>query len=224
MGATYHPGKVTGSAEDVHLLGVLIGPSRRPSWRDANPPAADFYAAKGAAQALLDGLGVSWSLTAEQSTASLHPSRSATLTVAGERVGYIGEVHPQVAAEWDLDSETVAVFAINLDKLPLPEVHQYEDLTAFPEVREDLAVVLDAAVPAGDLVAAITTAGRPLVRSAEVFDVYRDPERLGEDKVSLAVRLSFRAPDRTLTDAEVAAKRTKIIAAIEAQLGGTIRG
>ncbi len=224
MGPTYHPGEVTGAAEDVHLLGVLIGPARRPSWRDANPPGADFFAAKGAAQALLDGLGVTWSLRPEQSMASLHPSRSATLTVAGERVGYIGEVHPQVAAEWDLGPETVAVFAVNLDRLPLPEVHQYDDLTAFPEVREDLAVVLDATVPAGDLVAAIITAGSPLVRSAEVFDVYRDPERLGEDKVSLAVRLSFRAGDRTLTDEEVAAKRTKIIAAIGTQLGGTIRG
>ncbi len=224
MGPIYTPGEVTGAAEDTHVLGVLIGAVRRPSWRDAHPPGADFFAAKGAAQGLLDGLGVAWSLTPQQTLPSLHPSRSATLTVEGTRIGFVGEVHPQVAAQWAFDSETVAVFAVNLDKLPLPAVARYADLTTFPEVREDLAVVLDATVPAADLVAAITAAGRPLLASAEVFDVYRDPERLGEGKVSLAVRLSYRAADRTLTDVEVAAKRSKIIAAIDAQLGGVIRG
>ncbi len=224
MGPTYHPGEVTGVAEDVHLLGVITGPVRRPSWRDPSPPLADFFAAKGAAQVLLAGLGIDWSLTPEQSLASLHPSASATLTAEGERVGFVGEVHPQVAAEWDFDSDTVAVFAVNLDKLPLPGVPQYTELTPFPEVREDLAVVVADAVAAADLVATITAAGSPLVKRAEVFDVYRDAERLGEGRVSLAVRLVFGAPDRTLTDEEVAAKRKKIIAAVQQQLGGVIRG
>jgi phenylalanyl-tRNA synthetase beta chain len=223
MGPVYRPGEVTGAAEHVHLLGVLIGPVRTATWRDANPPAADFFAAKGAAQVLLDGLGTDWTLTPEQTIASLHPSRSATLMVDGQRIGSIGEVHPQVAAEWDFE-DSVAVFAVDLDRLAVPETHQYTDLTSFPEAREDLAIVVGDDVAAADLVATIIAAGSPLVQQAEVFDVYRDAERLGEGKVSLAVRLAFRAPDRTLTDDEVAAKRRKIIAAIEEQLGGAIRG
>jgi phenylalanyl-tRNA synthetase beta chain len=224
MGPTYRLEQIGPRAEDVHLLGVLIGPVRPATWRDPNPPAADFFAAKGAAQALLDGLGISWELVPGAPMASLHPGRSASLHVAGERVGFVGEVHPLVAGEWDLEAETVAVFAVNLDALPVPETRRYVDLTTFPEVREDLAVVLSDTVAAADLTRVITAAGSPLVRTAEVFDVYRDAERLGADKVSLAVRLSFRAADRTLTDAEVAAKRTRIIAAVESQLGGTVRG
>jgi phenylalanyl-tRNA synthetase beta chain len=223
MGPTYHPGAVTGVAEDVHLLGGLVGPVRGASWREPNPPRADFYSAKAVTQALLEGLGTDWSLVAGPTLASLHPGRSAGVTVAGERVGFIGEVHPAVAAQWDI-SETVAVFAINLDRLPVPQVHQYADLTSFPEVREDLAVVVGDDVAAADLLSTITAAGSPLVKRAEIFDVYRDPTRLGEGKVSLAVRLSFRAADRTLTDGDVAAKRAKIIAAVAQQLGGTIRG
>jgi phenylalanyl-tRNA synthetase beta chain len=223
MGAVYEPEAIRGTAEDVHLLGVLIGAARPASWREPNPPGVDFFAAKGAARVLLDGLGAEWQLTPGQAMASLHPSRSAALSVAGGRVGFIGELHPLVAAEWDFE-ETVAVFALNLDKLPIPATHQAVDVTSFPEVREDLAVVLGDGVAAADLIATVTGAGSPLVRRAEVFDVYRDVDRLGEGKVSLAVRLSFRAPDRTLTDEEVAAKRRKIISAIESQLGGTIRG
>jgi phenylalanyl-tRNA synthetase beta chain len=222
MGPTYAPGEVTGAAEAVHLLGVLIGPVRRPNWRDPNPPGADFFAAKGAAQALLAGLGVDAELEAGDVLASLHPSRAAALSVGGERVGFVGEVHPRVAAEWDLE-ETVASFAINLDKLPLGEVRQYRDLTSFPTISEDLAVVVSDDVSAANLIRVIEAAAKPLLQRAEVFDVYRDSERLGKGKVSLAVRLAFGAADRTLTDGEVAAKRTKIVAAIEQQLGGAIR-
>ena len=224
MGPVYRPDAIDGRAEDVHLLGVLTGPVRLASWRDQHPPTADIFAAKGAVQGLLDGLGIDFELLPGQPLASLHPGRGAVLSAAGERVGFIGELHPAVAAEWDLDADAVAVFAVNLDRLPLPATRRYHDLTSFPEVREDLAVVLDDSVSAATLCALITRVGRPLVQSAEVFDVYRDAERLGADKVSLAVRLSFRATDRTLTDTEVAAQRSKIIAAIETELGGAIRG
>jgi phenylalanyl-tRNA synthetase beta chain len=223
LGAVYSPEQISGTAEDVHLLGLLTGPVRAPSWRDPNPAGADFYAAKGAAQALLDGLGVSADLVAGAANASLHPARSATLQVAGTRVGFIGEVHPRVAGQWGLDSGPVAVFAVNLDKLPLPAPARYRDLTSFPALNEDLAVVLSDAVTAAQLLAVIETAGAPLLAQASVFDVYRDAERLGPDTVSLAVRMAFRAADRTLTDAEVAAQRTKIVAAIESELGGSIR-
>ncbi|HET9074134.1 MAG TPA: phenylalanine--tRNA ligase subunit beta [Solirubrobacteraceae bacterium] len=224
MGPTYHPGEVTGAPDETHLLAVLIGPLRRASWREPAPPSADVFAAKGVAQALLDGLGVDWSLTPGASFASLHPSRAATLAVQEAPVGFIGEVHPGVASDWGFHSETVAVLAVNLDRLVLPEVPRHRDLTSFPEVREDLAVVLDDHVAGAELITTMLEAGAPLLQDAEVFDVYRDPVRLGEGKVSLAVRMSFRAADRTLTDEEVAARRRRIIAAVQQRLGGTIRG
>src|SRR5450755_2608436 len=99
----------------------------------------------------------------------------------------------------------------------------YEDLTSFPEVREDLAVVVEDSVSAAELLALVRRSGAPLLAAADVFDVYRDPERLGTGNVSLALRLSFRAPDRTLTDEDVAAARSAISDAIGDELGGRIR-
>jgi phenylalanyl-tRNA synthetase beta chain len=90
-------------------------------------------------------------------------------------------------------------------------------------VREDLAVIVPDAVLAAEVIAVVRRAGGPLLASAEVFDVYRDAERVGAGKVSLALRLSFRGADRTLTDAEVAERRAKVAQALERELGGTIR-
>jgi phenylalanyl-tRNA synthetase beta chain len=137
-------------------------------------------------------------------------------------VGWLGEIHPLVAAEWELQ-DTVAAFELELDALPAPRTHMYEDLTSLPEVREDLAVLMPDSIPAARLLASVTAAGRPLLAGAEVFDVYRDPERLGHGNVSLALRLSFRAPDRTLRDEEVAAQRQSIVLALERELGGRVR-
>ena len=96
-------------------------------------------------------------------------------------------------------------------------------MSGFPDVREDIAVVVPEHVTAAQLLALVRHAGGRLLAGAEVFDVYRDPERLGEGNVSLAVRLTYRAADRTLTDEEVAERREAIAEAVADQLGGRIR-
>jgi phenylalanyl-tRNA synthetase beta chain len=96
-------------------------------------------------------------------------------------------------------------------------------VTSFPELREDLAVVVPDTVSAAQVLDVVRRAGAPLLGGADVFDVYRNPERLGEGKVSLALRLSFRAGDRTLTDSQVATQRERITAALANELGGQIR-
>jgi phenylalanyl-tRNA synthetase beta chain len=209
--------------EPHHLAAVLIGPVRPASWREPSPPPADFFAAKGALQTLLDGIGVDWTLSAADAAPYLHPARGATVTVEGSEIGWLGEVHPTVASQWGFDGGPVAAFEIDLDALPIPETAKYAEVGTFPDAREDLAVVVDEAVSAAQVIATITEAGGPLLASAEVFDVYRDAIRLGEGKVSLAVRLTYRAPDRTLTDEEVASKRQRIVNALEKQLGGKLR-
>jgi phenylalanyl-tRNA synthetase beta chain len=99
----------------------------------------------------------------------------------------------------------------------------YEDVTSFPEVREDLAVIVADSVSAASVVAVVRQAGAPLLRDAGVFDVYRDADRLGEGNVSLALSLVYRAADRTLTDEEVAAQRQAIVKALADELGGRVR-
>jgi phenylalanyl-tRNA synthetase beta chain len=222
-GAIYLP-RGGGSLPDepYHLGALLAGPVRRETWRDPDPGPADFFAVKGALQGLLDKLRVPWSVE-PGGQPFLHPGRAARIRARDVDIGWIGEIHPLVAAEWDLD-QTVAAFELDLDALGEPTAPIYEDVTSFPAVREDLAVVVPEGVASRRLVEVVLRAGAPLLKQAEVFDVYRDPERIGTGKVSLAIRLTYRAPDRTLTDQEVAERRGAIVEAIEQQLDGSIRG
>jgi phenylalanyl-tRNA synthetase beta chain len=207
--------------EPYHLAALLTGGVRPRTWRDPDPRAADFFAAKGVLTGLFDALHIRWSVERTEEP-FLHPGRAAAVLIEGQPAGWLGEIHPLVAAEWDIE-DPVAGFELDLDLLPDPPTIVYEDLMTFPEVREDLAVVVPERVTAAEVVEVIRTAGVPLLQSAEVFDVYRDAARLGEGNVSLALRLTYRAPDRTLTDEEVAGRRAAISQALADELGGRIR-
>ncbi|HEY5188776.1 MAG TPA: phenylalanine--tRNA ligase subunit beta [Solirubrobacteraceae bacterium] len=228
-GAVYLPDPDLAHARphEPHHVGVLLaGPVRPVTWREPAPGAVDFFAAKGVLAGLLDALRIDWRLQADADAEPfLHPGRAARILIGDEACGWIGEIHPQVAAGWDR-SDPITGFEIDLDACA-ERVHgwagQFSDVTSYPEVREDLAVIVADTVSAAEVVAVVTKAGGALLRDASVFDVYRDAERLGEGNVSLALRLSFRAGDRTLTDEETAAKRAKIAAALAEQLGGRVR-
>jgi phenylalanyl-tRNA synthetase beta chain len=207
--------------EPHHVAALLTGTTRPATWREPAPPQADFFAAKGVLSGLLELLHISWSV-ARSSEPFLHPGRSATVLIDERAAGWVGEVHPLVVAEWEL-SGTVAAFELNLDAVPEPTTITYHDVTSFPEVREDLAVIVSDEVSAAQVIEVVMATGAPLVHSAEVFDVYRDPKRIGEGNVSLALHVSYRAPDRTLTDEEVAGKRQAISDALTQQLGGRVR-
>jgi phenylalanyl-tRNA synthetase beta chain len=210
-------------AEPHHVAALLSGPARQPTWRDPEPPPADYFAIKGVLGALLDTLRVPFEVE-RSSEPFLHPGRSGTISVAEEPVGWIGELHPLVAADWELDGP-VAAFELDLDAVAgmAPEVATYVERTGFPQVREDLAVIVADEIPAADVLAVVREAGSPLLQSAEVFDVYRDIERIGAENVSLAVRLTYAAPDRTLTDEDVAAQRAQISSALSQRLSGRVR-
>jgi phenylalanyl-tRNA synthetase beta chain len=211
--------------EPYHFGGLLIGPVRPATWRDAEPRNADFYAAKGVLHGLMETLRTPYTVEPpEQPEPFLHPGRSAQILVSGELAGWLGEIHPLVAERWEV-GDTVAGFELDLDLVAAsaPPIAGYEDLTSFPAVREDLAVIVSDEISAADVLATVQRAGAPLLTDAEVFDVYRDPERIGEGNVSLALRLTYRADDRTLTDAEVAKRRRKIADALASELSGRVR-
>jgi phenylalanyl-tRNA synthetase beta chain len=221
-GAVYLPRGAGEQPDEPHHVGVLISGEVRPaSWRDPQPRDADFFAAKGVLTGVLDRLRMPWSVEPGEEP-FLHPGRAARVLVDGAAVGWLGELHPGIAAEWDLNG-TMAAFEVDLDALPEPATAVFEDVTSYPEVREDIAVVVADRVSAAEVLAVVRGAGGPLLARAEVFDVYRDPERVGEGNVSLALRLSYRAADRTLTDAEVAQRREAIAAALADELQGRIR-
>ncbi|MGP0049308.1 MAG: phenylalanine--tRNA ligase subunit beta [Solirubrobacteraceae bacterium] len=218
-------GSVTRRPDEPHHVGALLaGPVRPATWRAPEPPAADFFAVKGVLSGLLEAVQVPWSVTAtSEHEPFLHPGRAGRILVGAAPAGWIGEIHPQVASQWDW-SEPVAAFEIDLDAVAEHvSLSHYRDLTSYPEVREDLAVIVADTVSAAEVLAVVRDAGGALLAGAEVFDVYRDPERIGEGHVSLALALRFRAPDRTLTDEEVASRRHRIAAALAQQLEGRVR-
>jgi phenylalanyl-tRNA synthetase beta chain len=237
-GAVYHPqpsSEPTGNpwypvgdpelpSERMHLGALMTGRVRPASWGDEDPPRADFFAAKGVLETLLHALRAEWRAEPGAGEPFLHPRRAATVVVGGASAGWLGELHPSVAAEWDLDG-VVAGFELDFAALARAAgyVPRYEDLTSFPAVRQDIAVVVAEDVPAARVLDVIRSAAGALLADARVFDVYRGAQ-VGAGRSSLAIRLEFRAPDRTLTDEEVAQRREQIVAALREQVGGELRG
>jgi phenylalanyl-tRNA synthetase beta chain len=207
--------------EREHLAALLTGHLRPPTWRDADPPRADFFAAKGVLGAVMSAIRVPWEVEPVREP-FLHPGRAATVLVAGEAAGWLGEIHPAVAAGWDL--EQAAGFELDFGVLARAAdvAPGYDDVTSFPSVRQDLAIVVADGVSAAEVVAVVRQAGGSLLSRAEVFDVYRGAQ-VGEGSASLALRLEFRASDRTLTDEEADKRRAKIVAALGERLGAQLR-
>jgi phenylalanyl-tRNA synthetase beta chain len=224
-GAVYLPDGATALPhEPYHVAALLTGAARPATWRGGPGSASrtvDFFAIKGVLAGLLDTLRVPWTVV-PGGEPFLHPGRAASILADGEPAGWLGEIHPLVAAEWDLN-ETVAAFELDLDAVSIPPTALYREVSGFPDVREDIAVVVPEKVSAAEVIDAVRGAGRPLLAAVEVFDVYRDPDKLGEGNVSLALRLTYRATDRTLTDEEVAERREAIAGALQRELGGRIR-
>jgi phenylalanyl-tRNA synthetase beta chain len=213
-------GALAGISEH-HALGALITGDLAPrSWR-VEAGAADLFAAKGLLEALLERFHVAWAVE-PQAWPFLHPGRSAAVLADGRPLGFLGEVHPLVAGAWDL--ERTAAFAIDLGGLAeaAPEVVSYTAFGSFPTLRQDLAVTLPRGVPVAEVLARVRGAGGALLESARVFDVY-EGEQVGEGRRSLALALSFRDIERTLTDEDVAPVRERIVAAL-AEIGGELRG
>jgi phenylalanyl-tRNA synthetase beta chain len=205
------------------LAFVLAGRLGGSSWRGPGLP-VDVLLAKGVLGAVLDRLGVEWRVEAADLPQAA-PGRGARVLVGGEDVGELGELHPHVAARFELDG-TVAFAELDLDRAfaHVPARVVARPVPTQPPVLQDLAVVVDASVPSAALVATAREAGAPLLRAVEVFDVFRDPERLGPDRVSVGLRLAFGEEERTLVEAEASAAREAITAALAERHGAELRG
>jgi phenylalanyl-tRNA synthetase beta chain len=181
-------------------------------WHVAGVVDGGFAAAKWAVEQLYAALKVE--PVVERTTEPLlHPGKAAR---TGE--GWVGELHPSV-----LDGVWGA-FELDLDALVerAPEVVAFEEVSPYPEVRQDLAFVVDANVPAAELLEAIREAGAPELRSVSVFDEYRG-EQIGEGKKSLAFRTAYGSQERTLTDEEATAVRGRIVEALGKRFGAELR-
>jgi phenylalanyl-tRNA synthetase beta chain len=192
--------------QPAHVAGVLAGEG------------AGFFRAKGVVEALLAAARVDVPGFRPADEPFLHPGRSAAVLD-----GYVGELHPEVAEAYGLEG-TVAVFELGIDRLRGPAREQvlYRDVTSFPPLRQDIAVVVDEGVPAGRVVDVVRSSGGRELAAVDVFDVYRGPP-VPEGRKSVALHLVFQSADRTLTDAEGDAARAQIVAELASELGGELR-
>ncbi len=185
-----------------------------------NKKTVDFYVIKGIVEELLDYLGYAnrYSFVVNDTIPdAFHPGQSAAISVNNDVVGYVGRVHPEKC------KQPVYVMEINLEKLLSKKVGKmkYKEISKYPSVKKDLAVVANKNVTAGEIATYIKKAAGSLLNSTTVFDVYTGAG-LEENQRSIAYSLEFSANDRTLTDEEINQILEKIIANLEKQ-GMTIR-
>ena len=209
------------------VLCAVLGGQRLERWERPGSDRLDFFDAKGAAEALLDGLGVAGAFTPDEGHALL-PGHTAAVSAGegdeAETAGVVAQVHPDVAAAFDIEEP---VFLVELWFEPLtralPERPPYAPPSRYPEARRDLALLVPEATPAAALLDVIGTHRARGVRiNAAVFDDYRG-EGVPAGRKSLALALRFQAADRTLGERDVARIEQGLLRRLEQDLGATLR-
>lgn len=184
----------------------------------------DFYTLKGLVEDVINSAGVArYEIQKEQTNRMYHPGRCAILKVGNDVFATLGEVHPQLAKNYDM-TQRIYLAEINLDKISkyARTTKKYTPIIKFPAVERDIAMVVDEAVEVGEIEKIIQKRAKKLLEEAKLFDVYRN-EKLGGNKKSVAYSLKFRVPDRTLTDDEINSTMKDILAELEKALGAELR-
>ncbi len=234
IGPVFLPGKAGDlPAEPRRLAIAMSGLRQEPGWDQQAKNNLDFYDLKGVIEAMLEMLHVA-GLSNENvryepaENPTFHPGKAAAVIVSqpdGDRaIGVFGELHPLVKENFDVGAAPVLAADIDLDALMavIPWRYQTESVPVHPPVLEDIAVIVDEDVPAARVEQVIRQAGGMTLARVRLFDVFRS-EAFGAGKKSLAYNLTYQAPERTLTDAEAAQVRQKIIRRLEQELGAKLR-
>jgi phenylalanyl-tRNA synthetase beta chain len=210
--------------EPRHLAIAMTGPREVESWQAADRSPLDFWDIKGVIEVLVERLHLSDVRYESADHPTYHAGRAANLAVSGKPVGMFGELHPLVRQAFDLPQRPVCAAELDLEELLKVSLgaHAYKAVSRFPAVREDIAMVVDEAIPAAQVEVCIRHAGGELLRDVRLFDLYRGGQ-IGAGRKSLAYRLVYQADDRTLTDDDAAKIRTQIIQALERELNAMLR-
>lgn len=223
-----HEDTLTKQPLERPVLGLLLtGRLGNKQW-NVQPEKVDFFDLKGALETVFDVLGMDSekiSYEADQPD-GFHPGRSASVYVQdGEnkiKLGTLGQLHPQIQQDKDLQDTYVAEILLDPIYLLANNRVQYRDLPRFPAMERDLAIVVNETVEAGSLIRVIRENAGELLQNVQVFDVFTG-SKLGEGKKSVAISLTYRHQDRTLTDEEVAAANEKAVQALEQSFGAELR-
>lgn len=223
VGSIFEPVKNDLPKEPRKLAIAMTGIREATAWDVKESAKLDFYDLKGRLELALSGLRLTdVSYTATESTPYLHPGKAAEVKVNGQVMGVFGELHPLVKEQYELGDSPVLVAEFDLELLrKATPTYGITPVSDFPPVYEDIAIIVDESVLAEKIEALIRQTGGKTVTNVRLFDVYRD-EKIGAGKKSLAYSLTYQA-EKTMTDADAAAIRNKIVKRLEHEVGAKLR-
>ena len=186
------------------------------------PVAVDFFYAKGVVEALFAKLGLTAEYAASSQIKSLHPGRTALISINGQPVGFVGQVHPATAKAYDIPETYVAELNLSAIKEQLEPAQPFTEITKFPAVSRDVALLLKAEITHQEVLDAIQDAGVKRLTDIKLFDIFSG-DKLGVGLKSMAYSLTFQNPESSLTDEEVAKYMEKIEKSLTEKLGAEVR-
>lgn len=213
--------------ERMRVSGVLAGSMHEGGW---NTPAVafDFFDGKGVVESIARELALPklrFKALEPEKAPQLQPGRAAEVLSGGAVLGWVGELHPLAVDAFEAQGPVIA-FELDVDALEksAQPARDFVDIPTFPAVAMDVAFVVDEEVTHEKLMQCMSSAGGKLLEDARLFDIYRDDERVGKGKKSMAYSLTYRAEDRTLTSEEVDKAHQKLVDKVSKATGAEVRG
>jgi phenylalanyl-tRNA synthetase beta chain len=224
IGSVFVPHKNELPDEPRKLAIAMTGLREATAWDVKDSPKLDFFDLKGRIELMLSGLRLTnISYTATSAYSHLHPGKAAEVKAGDKVIGVFGEMHPLVKEQYELGDSPVLVAEFDLDTMrPISPTYGIKTIPETPSMYEDIALIVDESVKAETVEALIKQTGGRSVTNVRLFDLYRD-EKIGAGKKSLAYALTYQAEDKTLTDADAAAIRNKIVKRLEKEVGAKLR-
>ena len=225
IGNVYIPIKDQTLPNELPRLGiVLAGVRSAPAWDVKDTSMMDFYDLKGILEALFTAFQLPEITFEVGENAAFHPGKQAGVLSGGVKICDFGSLHPAVRERYDTSLEEIIAAEVDIQALfdCSQKVSQLIPVPAFPPILEDIAIVVDESLSAGDIEALIRQTGGKLLTGVRLFDIFRGPQ-IGEGRKSMAYSLTYQAVDRTLTDKDATQIRNKIIRRLEMELGAKLR-
>ncbi len=227
LGAVFTIGEGRKLPRERNLLaGVLTGSWNRQGWNEASRP-LDFFDAKGVIESVARELCIPklrFVPLEEEAAPWLAPGQAAEIRSGSVTLGWLGTVHPRSLEAFEAAAPVVA-FELEVKQVlsVVAEVREFVPVPVYPAVELDIALVVDATFPAERLVQVARSAGGKLLEDVRIFDVFASAEKLGAGKKSVALSLTYRSDERTLTSEEVDKLHSKVVRKLEGATGGVMR-
>lgn len=211
--------------EQRRVVLAICGPRALPDWQGADTTFMDFFDLKGILERMLEGMHIAAASYLPAQHPSFHPGKCARILVDGTQIGVMGELHPLVTSQYDLPESPLLAADLDLSALlqAVPVLFGVLPTPSQPPILEDIALIVDDAIPAAEVENLIRQTGGTTLTGVRLFDVYRG-EQIGAGKKSLAYSLTYQSADRTLTDKDAAQLRNKIVRRLANELGAQLRG